>query len=144
MRGISFLFDLLIKYRNIAIIIMSVKELIFYREIDGSSPVLEWLNALPKKVQEKAEVRIGRLAELGHDLKRPEADYLRDGIYELRWRFQSVNYRILYFFYGREVVVLAHGTTKGDKIRPKDIALAVERKKLFEANRYLHTYTGEA
>jgi hypothetical protein len=35
-------------------------------------------------------------------LRRPHADYLEDGIYELRWRNGTVQYRILYFFHGRE------------------------------------------
>ena len=54
-----------------------------------------------------------RLRELGHELRRPEADFLRDGIHELRFRFQAVQYRILYFFFeGRAVAT--HGLTKGE------------------------------
>jgi hypothetical protein len=29
-------------------------------------------------------LRLERLREMGHELRRPEADFLRDGIYELR------------------------------------------------------------
>lgn len=108
-------------------------EVVFYRDVKGC-PALEWLDKLPKRIREKGEVRIERLAQLGHELRRPEADYLRDEIYELRWRFQSVNYRILYFFHGREVVVLAHGLTKEDEVPPRDIDLAVKRKIAFESN----------
>ena len=42
--------------------------------------------------------RVQRLAELGHELRRPEGDHLRDGIYELRAR---LNYRLPYFFHGQ-------------------------------------------
>lgn len=63
--------------------------------------MVDWLRSLPPKVQDKCLVRLERLEEEGHDLRRPEADYLRDDIYELRVRFQSVNYRMLYFFYGQ-------------------------------------------
>lgn len=59
-------------------------KVVFYREADGSVPVLEWFDGLPTKAQDKCRVRIQRLAELGHELRRPEADVLRDGIYELR------------------------------------------------------------
>jgi len=55
-------------------------EVYFYRDKDGSIPLLGWLDALPKKVQIKCTARISRLAELGFELQRPEADYLRDGI----------------------------------------------------------------
>lgn len=60
----------------------------------------------------KCIVRIQRLAQLGHELRRPEADLLRDEIYELRAKHGHVQYRILYFFHGRETAVLAHALTK--------------------------------
>jgi len=73
---------------------------------------LGWLDGLPAKVQTKCTERIDRLGELGHELRRPEADFLRDGIYELRASYQGVHYRILYFFAGKAVVVASHGLTK--------------------------------
>ncbi|MEH1871881.1 type II toxin-antitoxin system RelE/ParE family toxin [Nostoc sp.] len=39
-----------------------------------------------------------QLAEYGFELRRPAADLLRDGIYELRAKHVRVQYRILYFF----------------------------------------------
>jgi len=63
--------------------------------------------------------------ELGHELRRPEADLLRDGIYELRARLGTVNYRILYFFHGRNVAVLAHAITKENEIPVVEINRAV-------------------
>src|SRR5205809_1103683 len=79
---------------------MPQTRVVFYRDDDGSVPLVEWLNGLPNKVQDKCQVRIERLREVGHELRRPEADYLRDGIYELRVRLRSANYRMLYFFHG--------------------------------------------
>lgn len=80
---------------------------VFYQEDDGTVPVLEWLDSLPRKAQDKCFVRISRLEELGHELRRPEADLLRDNIYELRIGLQGINYRILYFFHGKQAAVLA-------------------------------------
>ena len=54
------------------------------QKTNGSVPLLKWLDAQPAKVQDKCIVRVERLAEMGHGLRRPEADYLRNGIYELR------------------------------------------------------------
>ncbi len=48
----------------------------------------------------------------GHELRRPLADFLRDGIHELRVRKGRVNYRILYFFHGRNLPILGHALTK--------------------------------
>jgi hypothetical protein len=72
---------------------------ILYCEDDGSCPFLEWLDELPVRAQAKCLLRVDRLRELGHELRRPEVDLLRDGIYELRASLQGVNYRILYFFH---------------------------------------------
>jgi hypothetical protein len=53
-------------------------EVFFFREPkDDSVPLLEWLEELPTKVQAKCTERIDRLGELGHELRRPEADLLR-------------------------------------------------------------------
>lgn len=102
--------------------------------------MLGWLNGLPKKAYAKAFVRIERLAELGEELRRPEAEYLGNDIYELRWRLQSVNYRILYFFHGKNLVVLAHSLTKEKHIPQRDIKIAIQRKAAFEADPEAHIY----
>lgn len=128
------------KHSNFAIFMISELELIFYKELDGTAPVLEWLGALPKKVQAKGRLRIDRLGELGHALRRPEADYLREGIYELRWQLLGVHYRILYFFFGRQTIVLAHGLTKEQEIPERDIILAIQRKEQFKINPWNHKF----
>lgn len=113
-------------------------EVYFYRDKNGLIPLLGWLDALPKKVQIKCTARISRLAELGFELQRPEADYLRDGIYELRASYQGVHYRVLYFFAGRAVVVLSHGIAKEREVPSKEIDRAIQRKQQVETdfNRY--------
>ena len=58
--------------------------------------------ASPIPLGDKVVVRLDRLRELGHELRRPEADFLRDGIYELRTASRGVNYRVLYFFHSWE------------------------------------------
>jgi phage-related protein len=113
---------------------------VFYREDDGSVPVLEWLDALPDKAQDKCRLKIQRLGELGYELRRPEADYLRDGIYELRTRLGTVNYRMLYFFHGNIAAVVSHGLTKERALPPKEIDLAVQRQQQFSKSPIAHTH----
>ncbi|HPM81884.1 MAG TPA: type II toxin-antitoxin system RelE/ParE family toxin [Candidatus Anammoximicrobium sp.] len=115
-------------------------QVVFYRDDNGSVPFLEWFDQLSEKAQDKCGVKIERLGELGYELRRPEADYLRDGIYELRVRLRSVNYRMLYFFHGREVVVLSHGIVKERLVPPDEIELALKRKLRFETDpeRHMH------
>jgi phage-related protein len=113
---------------------------IFYRESDGTVPILEWFDTLPDAVQDKCQVALERLRELGRTLRRPEADYLRDGIYELRTKRGRVNYRILYFFHRNVAAVVSHGVVKEDRVPAKAIDWARERKRRFEADPALHTY----
>jgi phage-related protein len=112
---------------------------VLYAEDDGSSSLLTWLDQQQGKVQDKCLVKIERLAELGHELRRPEADFLRDGIYELRVRHRRVNYRMLYFFNER-MAVICHGLTKEDVVPDADIDLAITRKGKFARNPQKHTY----
>ena len=114
-------------------------KVILFREEDGTVPLLDWLDNLEARVKAKCQVRIERLQELGHELRRPEADFLRDGIYELRVGFWGVNFRMLYFFHGKMVVVLSHGLVKEREVPPKEINNAIERKHRFESNAEKYT-----
>ncbi len=122
---------------------MPKTKVVFYKEDDGSVPVLEWLDSLQRRALDKCTVRIERLEEMGHELRRPEADFLRDGIYELRVGLQHVNYRMLYFFHGRTAAVISHGLEKEDEVPPKEIEKAIERKRKFEKNPKAHTHVEE-
>jgi len=101
------------------------------------------MRARNPKAYAKCVVRVHRLAELGHELRRPEADLLRDGIYELRARLGTINYRILYFFHGRNVAVLAHAITKENEMPVVEIKRAGERKIKFSASPDAHTFIGD-
>jgi phage-related protein len=112
---------------------------VLFREDDGSAPLLDWLDSLSERARDKCTERIERLRELGHLLRRPEADYLRDGIYELRVKDQRVNYRILYFFHGREAVVLSHGVVKQAAIvSPREIERAIRRMRAYQRDPVRH------
>lgn len=118
-------------------------QVIFYQDANGTVPLLTWLDDLFPKTRAKCIVKIERLRELGHELRRPEADYLRDDIYELRIAYRSVQYRLLYFFYRRNTAVISHGIVKGQRVPPAEIDLAMQRKSTFEQNPEQHTYSEE-
>jgi phage-related protein len=106
---------------------------------EGKVPLLEWLDDQSTKVQDKCLVRIERLAQMGFELHRPEADYLRDGIYELRSSYQRINYRMLYFFHMGKAV-LSHGFTKEGEVPHKEIEKAIRNMKLFQGHPGKYTY----
>lgn len=119
-------------------------KVVFYQEENGTCPVIDWLREIPSKARAKCRVRIERLAELGHELRRPEADLLRDKIYELRASLQGVHYRLLYFFHGTTAAVLTSGIVKEDRIPPAEIERALGRRRKFEASPQKHTSTLES
>lgn len=115
--------------------------IVFFREEDQSTPFLDWFNDLPVKAKIECRARLQLLADSGHLLRRPAADFLRDGIYELRAKVAGVNYRVLYFFHGREAVVISHGLIKQQAIVPPiEIERAVRRKRAFTASPVRHTH----
>ncbi len=109
--------------------------------------MVDWLSELKRKNPKGFANCVGRIRQLesmGHELRRPSADYLRDGIYELRAKHRNVQYRILYFFNGKDIAVLNHSIIKKTSAVPKkDIELALLRKKKFVQNPEQHTYQGE-
>jgi hypothetical protein len=113
---------------------------VFYQEHPDAVPALDWFETLPTKAQDKCLVKIERLRELGHELRRPEADYLRDGIYELRIGLRGINYRILYFFHGKIAAVLALGLVKERVVPTGVIEEAIRMNQQFTQNPKAHTY----
>jgi|TARA_R110000782_G_scaffold19140_12_gene52348 phage-related protein len=102
---------------------------------DGVCEVRSWLLDLRRRDVRAFGVcraRVFLLQSFGHELRRPHADTLRDGIYELRARVGSVNYRMLYFFHGRDVAIVSHGFTKEREVPSAEIERAIERKQLYE------------
>jgi len=126
---------------------MPATNVVFYQDAPGTCPVLDWLIELRSsnpKAWANCRARIELLSQLGHELRRPAADILRDGIYELRARQGHAQYRILYFFHGRKVAILAHALTKEDTVPVIDIERELKRKRSFKADPEGHTYAHEA
>lgn len=115
--------------------------IVFFRDEVGDAPFMDWFDRLPEKAKVQCRARLELLAEQGHQLRRPAADYLRDGIHELRAKAGRVRYRMLYFFHGRVAVVISHGITKQEAaVPPIEIERARRRKLAFEADPPRHTY----
>lgn len=101
-------------------------------------PIVQWLAEIPDKARDKCVTKLLRLRQLGHELRRPEADLLRDGIYELRVDLRGIHYRILYFFHGNIAAVVSHGLTKERAVPPTEIDRAIRRREQFLSNPELY------
>jgi phage-related protein len=119
---------------------MPQTEVLLFAEEDGSCPLLAWLDRLPGRAFDKCFAKVKRLADMGHELRRPDADLLRDDIYELRARLGHVHYRLLYFFHEGQAVI-SHSCTKEDVVPETEINLAVKRRARFVKNPEKHTHT---
>lgn len=114
-----------------------------YKEPGSSAPLFEWLDKVPEKARDKCIARVELLAEYGHELRRPICDYLENAIYELRAKYNNVNYRILYSFAGKDIVLLSHGCTKEQKVPKVEIERAARNRANYLRNPAAHTYEGE-
>ncbi len=119
---------------------MPKTDIVIYQDKDGSVPLVKWLKKQPQKVQDKCIAMIDMLAADGYKLRRPYADYLDKGIYELRPTVKRAQYRILYCFIGKNVVLLTHGLVKTDKIPRAEIKRAIEYRNRFIQDPSLHGY----
>ena len=120
---------------------MPATKILFYKEINGTVPIIVWLERQsPKRVKAKCLELIRLLARKGYELRRPHADILRGGIHELRTRFGRVNYRMLYFFNGRNCVVLTHGLTKEAAVPDSEMERAIRMKCAYEKDPDNHRY----
>jgi hypothetical protein len=118
--------------------LLPLTQLTIFREEDGSSPLLNWLAKLEPKARSKCIAAIFHLAEHGRDLRRPQVDFLRDGIYELRVQRRGIQFRILYAFTGKDIILLTHGLVKEEKVPGMEIDRALKRLRAAEKKPGLH------
>ena len=101
-------------------------EVLFYEKPDKTCPVDDFLDDLPLKIRGKFHKWIEQLEIYGPNLPRPYADLLRNKIRELRVKFGSNQYRFLYFFLGKKVI-MTHGLIKKtDEVPEAEIELAIK------------------
>ncbi len=118
---------------------MPQTEITIFKDDDGSVPLIDWLRRQTEKVQIKCLATVEELRERGYELRRPTVDKLDRGIHELRIRYGTVNYRILYAFHGQNAVLLSHGCTKEKRVPKKEIDRAVENLNKFKQNPNVHS-----
>jgi phage-related protein len=102
---------------------MPSTDVVYFLDSNGSVPVLKWIRELAgrdRRAAAKCIAQIDVLRQFGSELRRPTVDFLRDGIYELRLRVGRSQHRVLYFFHGRNIVVLVHALTKEDSVPVKN------------------------
>jgi phage-related protein len=102
----------------------------FYETPKGTCPTQEFLDNLNKTSElPYAEYEIDQLAKFGYKLDRPHAAPLRDKVYELRIRPQHKQFRLLYFFFYQEKIIISHGIyKKGKNVESVEIDKAIRNR----------------
>lgn len=106
----------------------------FFKDQRGRVPSKEWLKAQPNRVQAKLIHALQRLQSEGHRIRRPHADLLDDGIYELRVAYKRQQFRLLYFFEGEGSAVVTHGFVKERVVPPIEIERAKKHRTQFRSD----------
>lgn len=106
--------------------------IIFYTTPRGDSPVRDFLDSLDIKARFKAGSFIDLLAREGHRLLRPYTDTVSGKIRELRIPYRTNQYRVLYFFFLKDYIVLLHGFTKKTQ--------EVPGREIEQAERYMQDF----
>ncbi|MEO0510582.1 MAG: type II toxin-antitoxin system RelE/ParE family toxin [Verrucomicrobiota bacterium] len=110
-----------------------MKEVLFFKRADGTSPVEEFIDSLTDKQAQK----VAWVLTLIEDLDFVPAQYWKkltstDDIWEARIQFGGNIFRILGFEYEGKLVVLTNGFAKKTQKTPKqEIDLAEQRKRIF-------------
>lgn len=119
---------------------MQAVRIVFYRDRSGNVPVHKWLANVPRKAHAKCVAVLQLLQEEGYLLGMPHRKPLRDGIHELRTRFQRVRYRLLFAFDGQKAVILHAITKQQSEVPDADIERARARWNEYLADRKRHSY----
>lgn len=108
-----------------------MREILFYENETGNSPVIEFLEDLPPKEAQKA----AWVLKLVEEFPIIPSKYFKklvntQDLWEIRIASGSNIYRILGFFDGEMLIVLNHAFQKKTQKTPKQaIKIAVQRKK---------------
>lgn len=117
---------------------MAAFDVVFYVE-RGHCPAWEWLAAITPEGRAKCVRVLLLLAEEGFGLRRPYADFVLPGLYELRTKHRGLNLRLLFFFHRRTVVVIVGGFVKQQSQIPlAELRSALDRRTRFESDPAAH------
>jgi phage-related protein len=109
----------------------AMRKIIFFRTASGRNPIEDFLDQLPAKSAQK----VTWVLQLVEDLVQVPSKYFKklvntQDLWEIRVSAGSNIFRLIGFFDGPNIVVVAHGFQKKTRKTPKKtIKIAEERKK---------------
>lgn len=111
---------------------MSGIKCVYYVTERGEAPVVDFVNSLHPRTQQKFFACVARLEVFGRRLPEPHMKHLQDGIFELRFAGIEGQIRILHFFFKDKRAVLTNGFVKKQMKAPKrEIEKAIHRRVIY-------------
>ena len=96
----------------------------FYKDRKERCFTIEFLNELQTRIRAKVVKWIEKLEKEGPNLPRPYAYIVKGKIRELRISFGSNEYRFLYFFFGKRIIITHGFLKKTDRVPEGEIERA--------------------
>lgn len=110
--------------------------IVYYKKIDGTVPVLDYIKTLDKKHKAKILKEIDLLEEYGFDLKEPYVKPIKgkkyNKLFELRTKFSTNLSRVFYFSHTKNGFILLSAYTKKTN--------KTDAKELDKALKYMNDY----
>jgi phage-related protein len=108
-------------------------KIILYQTENGRCPIDDFIATLTENEKDWMTACIEHLKREGFNMRRPQADFLQDDIYELRIQLKGrKKTRTLYFFCFNDYIVLTHTfIKKTEKIPKNEINKAIKYKNNF-------------
>ena len=104
----------------------------YYKNDEGECPIKDFMKTLSENDKDKINAWIQHLKREGINIRRPQGDYLRDGIHELRVKLTRGQTRTLYFFCYEDYIILTHTIYKRtDEVSASEINRAMIYKEKF-------------
>lgn len=108
-------------------------EVDFFSLPSGRCPVDEFLSTLNKKTDlPYIDRSFSLLSEYGYHLERPYVEYLGDKIYELRVKTRNGQFRLLYFFFDKNKIIITNGfLKKRGRVNKNHIKMAIKYRNIY-------------
>ena len=104
----------------------------YYLIKNKRQPAKEFINSLDYWTQRKFFSKRELLEAYGHKLPEPHAKYIKDGMFELRFKGKEGQIRVLYFFFHQDKAIFTNGFIKKTQKTPKHpLEIAIKDRKLF-------------
>ena len=105
---------------------------LFYQLSGGKKPAKEFIESLNRKTRDLFVIKVKLIEEFGPSLRQPHTKNIGEGIFELRFKGQEGQIRVLFFFYYKRQIVFTNGFIKKTQKTPiNEIRIAEARRKTF-------------